>query len=86
MFNLNKMFDTLKTSHIRVHIPRSIPQFKNPSEECDRRAVMRQASGNARLAFGRYVTQEQMDSRFERILAAEGRIFKSSRSIVDLKV
>ena len=86
MFNLNKIFDTLKTSHIRVHIPRSIPQFKNPSEECDRRAVMRQASGNARLAFGRYVTQEQMDSRFERILAAEGRIFKSCRSIVDLKV
>ena len=71
MLNFDKIFDTLKTSHVKVHIPRNIPQFTNPSEECDRRAVMRQASGNARLAFGRYVTQEQMDSRFERILAAE---------------
>jgi hypothetical protein len=32
---------------------------------------MRQASGNARLAFGRYVTQEQMDSRLERVLSAK---------------
>ena len=71
MLNFDKIFDTLKTSHVKVHIPRNIPQFTNPSEECDRRAVMRQASGNARLAFGRYVTQEQMDSRFERILSAE---------------
>ena len=71
MLNFDKIFDTLKTSHVKVHIPRNIPQFTNPSEECDRRAVMRQASGNARLAFGRYVTQEQIDSRFERILSAE---------------
>ena len=71
MLNFNSMLDTLKTSHIRVHIPRSIPQFTNPSEECDHRAVMRQASGNARLAFGRYVTQEQMDSRLERVLSVK---------------
>ena len=71
MLNFDKIFDTLKTSHVKVHIPRNIPQFTNPSKECDRRTVMRQASGNARLAFGRYVTQEQMDSRFERILSAE---------------
>ena len=71
MLNFKSMLDTLKTSHIRVHIPRSIPQFTNPSEECDRRAVMRQASGTARLAFGRYVTQEQMDSRLERVLSAK---------------
>lgn len=71
MLNFKSMLDTLKTSHVRVHIPRSIPQFTNPSEECDRRAVMRQASGNARLAFGKYVTQEQMDSRLERILSAK---------------
>ena len=71
MFNFSMMRDTLKTSRIRVHIARDIPQFKNPSEECERRAVIRQASGNARLAFGRYVSQAQMDARVERILSAE---------------
>jgi hypothetical protein len=71
MFNLSKMRDTLKASQIRVHIARNIPQFKNPSEECERRAVIRQASGNARLAFGKYVSREQMDARAERIFSAE---------------
>ena len=71
MFNLSMMRDTLKTSQVRVHIARDISKVKNPSEECERRAVIRQASGNARLAFGKYVSQAQIDARAERIFSAE---------------
>ena len=65
-----KLIDTFRLSHVRVHVPRRIPEFCNPSEVCAARAVARVASGNAELALGRFVTRNALDARFERIMSA----------------
>jgi len=63
--------DTFRVSHVRVHEPRNGFVFSNPSEGCASRVVARVSSGNASLSFGHYITQADMDCRFERIMSAK---------------
>ena len=70
MISLKGFIDTFRVSHVRVHEPRNGFSFSNPSEGCAPRAVARVSSGNAKLSFGRYITQADMDGRYERIMAA----------------
>ena len=71
MISLKRLIDTFKVSHVRVHEPQSVFVFSNPSEGCASRTVARVSSGNASLSFGRYITQADMDGRYERIMAAK---------------
>ena len=71
MISLRKFIDTFRVSHVRVHEPRNVFVFSNPSEGCASRAVARVSIGNARLSFGRYITQADMDGRYERIMSAK---------------
>ena len=71
MISLRKFIDTFRVSHVRVHEPRNVLVFGNPSDGCASRAVARVSSGNASLSFGRDITQADMDSRYERIMAAK---------------
>lgn len=66
-----KLIDTFRLSRVRVHVPRRIPEFCNPSEVCAARAVARVSSGNAELALGKFVTRNALDERFERIMSAK---------------
>lgn len=70
MFSLKKFADTFRVSHVRVHEPRNVSVFGNPSDGCASRVVARVSSGNASLSFGRYITQADMDARYERIMSA----------------
>jgi len=36
-----KLLDTFRLSRVRVHVPRRMPEFCNPSEVCAARAVAR---------------------------------------------
>ena len=64
-----KLIDTFRLSRVHVHVPRRMPEFRNPSEVCVARAVARVASGNAELALGKFVTRNALDERFERIMS-----------------
>ena len=66
-----KLLDTFRLSRVRVHVPRRMPEFCNPSEACAARAVARVSSGNAELSFGRFATRNALDARFERIMNAK---------------
>ena len=70
MISLRKFTDAFRVPHVNVHEPRIVLVFGNPREGCASRTVPRVLSGNASLSFGRYITQADMDSRYERIMSA----------------
>ena len=71
MISPKEMIDTFRVSHVRVHLPRKTTVFCNPSDGCAVRAVASRSSGNASLSFGRYITQDGLDSRFARLMSAQ---------------
>ena len=69
---LEKLIDTFRLSHVRVHVPRRILEFRNPSDVCVACAVARVSSGYTELAAGKFVTRNALEERFERIMHVAG--------------